>query len=85
MSSAPLTTAQLFKQLQEELASVRRQLLFVAGGSHASGDAIGTQAMRFDVAFFGEGEYSFTAFLQRNRSLENVLEHLVKAGFKETD
>ncbi len=49
MSSALLTTAQLLKQLEEELASSRRQLLFIAGGPHASGDAAGTLAMGFDV------------------------------------
>ncbi len=65
MSSALLTTTQLLKQLQEGLAGSRDQLLFVAGGPHASGDAAGTLAMGFDVVFIGEGEYSFTEFLRR--------------------
>src|SRR6266568_1645647 len=65
MSSALVTTAQLLRQLQEGLAGSREQLLFVAGGPHASGDAAGTLAMGFDLVFIGEGEYSFTAFLRR--------------------
>src|SRR5260370_35239930 len=46
MSSALVTTAQLLKQLQEGLASWRH-VLFVAGGPHASGDAVGTLATGF--------------------------------------
>jgi B12-binding domain/radical SAM domain protein len=65
MSSALVTTAQLLKQLQEGLASWRHQVLFVAGGPHASGDAVGTLAMGFDLVFIGEGEYAFTQFLHR--------------------
>src|SRR5260370_9336983 len=65
MSSALVTTAQLLRQLQEGLADLRHQVLFVAGGPYASGDAVGTLAMGFDVVFIGEGEYSFTAFLYR--------------------
>src|SRR5579872_5535471 len=65
MSSALVTTARLLKQLQEGLAHHRQQILFVAGGPHASGDAAGTLALGFDVVFIGEGEYSFTAFLLR--------------------
>jgi B12-binding domain/radical SAM domain protein len=65
MSSALVTTASLLKQLQDGLAEVRHQLLFVAGGPHASGDARGTLEMGFDVVFIGEAEYSFTAFLRR--------------------
>ncbi len=65
MSSALVSTTQLLKQLQEDLANFRNQLLFVAGGPHASGDAVGTLAMGFDIVFIGEGEYSFTEFLHR--------------------
>src|SRR5437667_11816305 len=65
MSSALVTTAQLLHQLRERFANRSKQLLFVAGGPHASGDAAGTLAMGFDVVFIGEGEYSFTAFLHR--------------------
>ena len=65
MSSALVTTAQLLHQLRERFANRSKQLLFVAGGPHASGDATGTLAMGFDVVFIGEGEYSFTAFLHR--------------------
>jgi B12-binding domain/radical SAM domain protein len=65
MSSALVTTARLLKHLQEGVAKLRHQLLFVAGGPHASGDAAGTLAMGFDAVFIGEGEYSFLAFLQR--------------------
>lgn len=65
MSSALVTTAQSLKQLQQDLADVREQVLFIAGGPHASGDAAGTLAMGFDIVFIGEGEYSFIGFLQR--------------------
>lgn len=65
MSSALVTTSALLRQLQEGLATVRRHILFVAGGPHASGDARGTLAMGFDYVFIGEGEYSFTQFLHR--------------------
>jgi B12-binding domain/radical SAM domain protein len=65
MSSALVTTARLLQQLQEGSAAFRNQLVFVAGGPHASGDAVGTLAMGFDLVFIGEGEYSFLAFLHR--------------------
>lgn len=65
MSSALVTTARLLQQLRESLAPLRDQLLFVAGGPHASGDAAGTLAMGFDLVFIGEGEYSFLSFLHR--------------------
>ena len=65
MSSALLSTARLLQQLQTGLAALRHQVLFVAGGPHASGDAAGTLAMGFDLAFIGEGERSFSAFLCR--------------------
>ena len=65
MSSALVTTSHLLRQLQEGLAAVRQQLLFVAGGPHASGDAVGTLAMGFDLVFIGEGEYALLSFLHR--------------------
>jgi len=65
MSSALFTTTQLLKYLQAAFADSRQQLLFVAGGPHASGDAAGALAMGFDVVFIGEGEYSFLSFLHR--------------------
>lgn len=65
MSSALVTTGRLLKDLQQGLARWREQILFVAGGPHASGDAAGTLAMGFDVVFIGEGEHSFLTFLQR--------------------
>jgi B12-binding domain/radical SAM domain protein len=65
MSSALVTTAHLLKHLQDAMVNQRHQLLFVAGGPHASGDAVGTLAMGFDIVFIGEGEYSFSQFLHR--------------------
>src|SRR5215469_12913880 len=65
MSSALVTTTQLLRHLQEGLAESRDRLLFVAGGPHASGDAVGTLAMGFDLVFIGEGEYAFAQFLHR--------------------
>src|SRR5438046_7866047 len=38
MSSALVTTSRLLKELQQGLADLRSQILFVAGGPHASGD-----------------------------------------------
>ena len=73
MSSALVTTAQLLKQLQEGLASSRRQVLFVAGGPHASGDAVGTLTMGFDIVFIGEGEHSFID-LQSTDEIFRILE-----------
>jgi len=61
MSSALITTFQLLKYLQAAFANSRQQILFVAGGPHASGDAVGTLA----IVFIGEGEYSFLSFLHR--------------------
>lgn len=65
MSSALVTTARLLHELREALAAWRHQLLFVAGGPHASGDAVGTLTMGFDLVFIGEGEASFLSFLHR--------------------
>ncbi len=65
MSSALVTTSALLKQLQEGLQTLRHQVIFVAGGPHASGDVGGTLAMGFDLVFIGEGERSFTEFLHR--------------------
>lgn len=64
MSSALVTTSKLLKDLQESLNNWKQQILFVAGGPHASGDVTGTLAMGFDVVFIGEGEYSFIEFLR---------------------
>lgn len=65
MSSALVTTARLLDELQKGSTAFRHQLLFVAGGPHASGDAAGTLAMGFDLVFIGEGEHSFLSFLHR--------------------
>ncbi len=65
MSSALVTTKHLLEQLRESLSHKRSQLLFVAGGPHASGDAAGTLSMGFDLVFIGEGEFSFVTFLRR--------------------
>ncbi len=65
MSSAVVSIEHLLKQLQSRFADWRDQVLFVAGGPHASGDAVGTLALGFDAIFIGEGEFSFTEFLVR--------------------
>lgn len=76
MSSALVTTSRLLKELQEGLVNLRHQIFFVAGGPHASGDAVGTLALGFDIVFIGEGEYSFTRFLDclaaGNRDLQSI-------------
>lgn len=41
------------------------RILFIAGGSHPSGDAITTLRMGFDFSFIGESEYSLPFFLKR--------------------
>ena len=65
MTSALISTDKLLRRLQGDLAEWRDRLLYVAGGPHPSGDAAGTLALGFDVAFIGEGEHSFTEFLHR--------------------
>jgi B12-binding domain/radical SAM domain protein len=41
-----------------------RDVTLIAGGPHASGDPEGTLKLGFDVAFIGEAEESFPAFLK---------------------
>jgi B12-binding domain/radical SAM domain protein len=65
MTSALITTDRMMRQFREMFAASRERLLYVAGGPHPSGDAGGTLALGFDVAFVGDGEASFTEFLAR--------------------
>ncbi|MBI5967119.1 MAG: TIGR04013 family B12-binding domain/radical SAM domain-containing protein [Deltaproteobacteria bacterium] len=56
-------------QVKEELEKLRKALskdaIFVAGGSHATGDPEGTLGLGFDFVFAGESERTFPAFLRR--------------------
>ena len=48
------------------------RILFIAGGSHPSGDATTTLRMGFDFSFIGESEYSLPYFLKRFLHNEDV-------------
>ena len=48
------------------------KILFIAGGSHPSGDALTTLRMGFDFSFIGESEYSLPFFLKRFLNSEDV-------------
>ncbi len=48
------------------------RILFIAGGSHPSGDAKTTLRMGFDFVFIGEAEYSLPFFLKRFLHNEDV-------------
>ena len=60
-------------ELHETLPTLRNYLtkqtthevLFIAGGPHASGDPGGTLALGFDLVFIGEGERSLPNFLEK--------------------
>ncbi|MHA1115626.1 MAG: TIGR04013 family B12-binding domain/radical SAM domain-containing protein [Candidatus Heimdallarchaeaceae archaeon] len=41
------------------------KIIFVAGGSHPTGDPLSTLRLGFDYAFIGEGELSFSLFLEK--------------------
>ena len=54
------------KQFYDNLSySEIRKIIFIAGGSHPSGDPLNTLKMGFDYAFIGEAEYSISDFLNR--------------------
>jgi len=56
-------------QVKGELEKLRKSLskeaIFVAGGSHATGDPEGTLCLGFDFVFAGESERTFPAFLRQ--------------------
>ncbi|MHA1684879.1 MAG: TIGR04013 family B12-binding domain/radical SAM domain-containing protein [Candidatus Heimdallarchaeaceae archaeon] len=52
----------LYSALKPETLS---NIIFIAGGSHASGDPLSTLRMGFDYAFIGEAEQSLTTFLKQ--------------------
>ncbi len=56
-------------QVKEELEKLRKALskeaVFVAGGSHATGDPEGTLTIGFDFVFAGESERTLPAFLRQ--------------------
>ncbi len=49
-----------------------KRILFVAGGSHATGDPESTLKLGFDFAFIGEGELSFIDFVQRLKNGDDI-------------
>jgi B12-binding domain/radical SAM domain protein len=65
MTAALPKMASLLDALRRQTGILQKQVLFVAGGAHASGDAVGTVSLGFDVVFLGEGEWSFCEFLAR--------------------
>ena len=52
----------LYSTLKSRLLS---NIIFIAGGSHTSGDPYSTLRMGFDYAFIGEAEQSLTIFLEK--------------------
>ncbi len=56
-------------QVKEEVEWLRKNLgpgtIFLAGGSHATGDPEGTLSLGFDFVFAGEAERTLPAFLRR--------------------
>ena len=48
------------------------RIVFIAGGSHPSGDPISTLRMGFDYSFIGEAEYSLPFFLKKFLNNEDV-------------
>jgi B12-binding domain/radical SAM domain protein len=58
-----------FGDVREELGALRKTLspksLFLAGGSHATGDPAGTLRAGFDFVFAGEAERTWTDFVRR--------------------
>ena len=64
--------------------STANDILFIAGGPHASGDPAGTLALGFDLVFIGEGERSLSEFLEKYLEDEPYTD--VKGlGFIDTD
>ncbi len=57
------------EEVREEVKWLRENLsgepIFLAGGSHATGDPEGTLGLGFDFAFSGEAEETFPYFLQQ--------------------
>ncbi len=54
-------TEQLIREVRTQFGG---NVLCVAGGAHATGDAANTLRMGFDIVFLGEGEESFPSFLK---------------------
>ena len=56
-------------QVKEEVEKLRtalgKETIFLAGGSHATGDPQGTLRLGFDFVFVGESEQSFPIFLHQ--------------------
>jgi B12-binding domain/radical SAM domain protein len=56
-------------EVKEEVEQLRRtvgkETVFIAGGSHATGDPQGTLRLGFDFVFVGESERTFPAFLHQ--------------------
>lgn len=54
------------KKIYKNLDSLElKRIIFIAGGSHASGSPISTLKSGFDFAFIGEAEYSLPFFLKQ--------------------
>jgi B12-binding domain/radical SAM domain protein len=71
-------------QVREEVERLRKALhknsLFLAGGSHATGDPEGTLQLGFDFVFWGESEKTFSDFLHQFLSGRLPQEKIVTAG-----
>ena len=75
------------EEVGEEVKWLRGNLsgapIFVAGGSHATGDPEGTLALGFDFVFAGEAEDTFPEFLHRFLAGENPSGKILKADNRE--
>ncbi|MEM3585693.1 MAG: TIGR04013 family B12-binding domain/radical SAM domain-containing protein [Candidatus Jordarchaeaceae archaeon] len=74
-TQAPLVLKELEKILEYASQAGREKFVLVAGGSHPSGDFVGTLRMGFDVVVVGSGEVSFPKLiynLQSNKPLSDV-------------
>ena len=72
------------EEVREEVKWLRGNLsgepIFMAGGSHATGDPEGTLALGFDFVFAGEAEETFPAFLHRFLAGENPPGKILEAN-----
>jgi len=58
--------------LRDVLKFRRENVVFIAGGSHASGDPVGTLDLGFDYVFIGEAEKSLVNFVNALRNGEDL-------------
>ena len=50
----------------------KKNLIYLAGGPHPTGDALGTLKIGFDVVFIGEGEETLIEFFKKIKRFRSV-------------